>query len=110
MSLRKPNGMRYGDYLEKCARCLEQAQETPTDSELVYYVRLQKLAEEVGTMFGYGEPSDQPSLGPERIQLTVRAFNAQLKDLWNSYPPNVRQNCKHDPRGSFSRPRRPSLR
>ena len=59
------------------------------DQYLIHYVRLQRMAEEVGEMFGYGDPGAETNFGPERIQLSVRAFMSKLQDIRRDFQPEV---------------------
>ena len=85
--LRKPNGMAYTKYIEQCCLDLAETKEAPMDEHLIHYVRIQRLVEEVGTMFGYSDFVDEARLSPERIQLSVRAFVASLQEIGNSFSP-----------------------
>ena len=85
IAMRRPNAMRHSDYLEQCCISLAETKEIPTDTLIIHYIQLQKITDEVGTMFGYGDYGDEVSLSPERIHLSVRAFMAKLHDLKYHY-------------------------
>ncbi|KAI4150897.1 MAG: hypothetical protein LQ340_003822 [Diploschistes diacapsis] len=88
--LRKPNGLAYTKHVEQCALELAENKEAPMDEYLIHYIRIQRLAEEVGIMFGYSDYIDEARLSPERIQLSVRAFMANLQEIEISFPPEVK--------------------
>ena len=77
--------MRYTEYLEQCCVSLAETKEIQADAQIIHYIRLQRIADEAGAMFGYGDYGEEVSLSPERIQLSVRAFMAKLKDLKYHY-------------------------
>ena len=81
--------MAWTRYVEQCCLDLAEAKEAPLDEYLIYYIRIQKIAEEAGIMFGYSDWTDEARLSPERIQLSVRAFVANLQEIEKSFPPEV---------------------
>ena len=77
--------MKYSDYLEKCCISLAETRDIPTDTQIIHYIRLQRITDEAGAMFGYGDYGEEVSLSPERIQLSVRGFIAKLHELKYEY-------------------------
>ena len=95
IAFRKPNGMRFINYIETSGLALAEAQATASDSSLIYVIRIQRLAEEVGSAFGYGEPEGSIILGAERIQLSVRAFRTQLQQIMETWPVGISKSSKN---------------
>ena len=82
--------MAYTKYVEQCCLDLAEVKEAPADEHLIHYIHIQRIAEEVGIMFGYSDFVDQARLSPERIQLSVRAFMANLQEIEKGFSPEVR--------------------
>ena len=78
--------MKYNSYLEVCCQELEIAGECPEDSHLRHFLQLQKLADEICDVFGYRDRYETTTMGPERIQLTVKEFSARLHALCDAFP------------------------
>lgn len=87
--LRKPNGMTYSSYIEKCCNELAAAAEAPMDQYLIYYIRLTKVLEEISSTFGYCAAEPDLELSHQRTQGTVRAFVANVQEIGKSFPPEV---------------------
>ena len=61
----------------------------PTDADLIYFVGLQRLAEEIASTFGYNSINNRNRrLGMENVELLVKAFKSRLLDLRRSFPSN----------------------
>jgi hypothetical protein len=60
------------------------------DKYLIHFVRLQRVAEEVNTMFGYGD-TDREShhLSPDRVQISVRTFMANIQEIRKDFSHEV---------------------
>lgn len=63
---RKPVIMRYNDQVGKCCRSLATGSGTPSDNQLIHFVKLQRLAEEMALVFGDDPMNDEsPWIGSE---------------------------------------------
>ena len=91
LMLRKPNGMVYTSYIERCCKKLSELSEAPTDVYLIHYIRLTRTAEEISTTFGYCAAEVDLQLSHQRIQGIVRSFNTKAQDLEKEIPPEVRK-------------------
>lgn len=91
---RKPNNLKYNDYIEECYWALIEANATPSDCLLPYFVRLQRLAEEVNTTFEYDEYQQPPALDTFRTSTLVKTFCKQLRNFEDTFPSEVWNNGK----------------
>jgi hypothetical protein len=92
--LRKPNTLKYCDYLETCADSLDRAAVALTDSLLRYSVRLQRLAEDIDHAFDYGQSVKLPPLDTLRIEILLKTFEQQLNQFESTFPQKVWNNRK----------------
>ena len=82
MGARKPFGMRYDDYIGDCCRSLMESNLAPRDADLIYFVGLQRLGEEIASTFGYDSISNESRrLSTENVELFVKTFKSRLLDL-----------------------------
>jgi hypothetical protein len=86
--------LKYTDYIDTCCRALNDARETPSDYLLTYFIRLQRLAEEISTTFDYGGHQQLPPLDAIRTEMLVKTFRKQLKQFEESFPSDVWHNGK----------------
>lgn len=97
MAFNKTISMRYDDFAGKCCRSLTENKYTSTDGDLVHFIGLQRLAEEISCTFDYDSASnDGRHLGLDTIELLVKAFASRLQDLRRSFPSNstcLRKSC-----------------
>ena len=95
MGARKPFGVRYDDYIGDCCRSLVQSSYAPTDVDLIYFVGLQRLGEEIAITFGYDSINNESRrLSIEHVELFVKAFKSRLLDLRSSFPSNSKCSSK----------------
>lgn len=88
--------MKFSRCIEDFCVTLAERNELPFDSQLVHYVRLQRLAEEIGINLGgegNGEVGEAP-VGLERSRLLVKAYQNQLRYLKDSFPAPLDEACK----------------
>lgn len=91
MVFRKSISMRYDDYVGDCCRSLAEVKNAPTDGDLIHFIGLQRLAEEIATTFGYDSITNEGRyLRIENVELSVKAFKSRLHDLRLSLPSNSR--------------------
>ena len=86
--------MKYSTYIGECSQVLAQNGEVKTDSLLPYFIRLQRISEEINDTFGYDDHHHLPQLDARGIELLVKAFGQQLDQLRLEMPPNVWSNGK----------------
>ena len=84
---RKPITMKYNDQIGECCQSLSTGNETPSDTQLVHFVNLQRLSEEIALVFENDPLNDEkPRIGSERADLLIKAFKPRLQHLRDSFP------------------------
>ena len=84
---RKPVTMKYNDQVGQCCRSLATGNETPSDAELIHFVEMQRLAEEIAHVFEHDPMNDERSwIGSERADLLIKAFKLRLQHLRDLFP------------------------
>ena len=96
-SLRKPNNMRYTDYVGECCSYLAQKPEVDTDHLLQYFVKLQHFQEDVNAAFDYDSIYNLQPLDSARIEILLGSFQRQLVQMEETFPPEIWQNSKPVP-------------
>lgn len=64
----------------------------PGDRLLLYFIRLQRLKEEVNNTFDYDDYHDLPPMDASRIEMLVKTFTKQLAQIRESLPPVAWEN------------------
>jgi hypothetical protein len=82
--------MRWTRYLEKCLHLLEEKQEYPTESLLVYLVRLQLICNKGSALTWNNGLSDAEMGGP--TDLYVKTLKTQFENLEQSLPGEFKSN------------------
>ena len=86
---RRPVIMKYCFALWDCARILAAANAAPADPQLIHFVSLQCLVEEIAEAFGYVNEESRRSLSIsslENIEFRVNAFRTRLEQIRVSIP------------------------
>lgn len=79
--------MRYDDFAGRCCRSLAEKNVAPTDADLIHFIGLQRLAEEIASTFAYDSPHiERTRLGLETIELSIKAFSSRIQELRRSFP------------------------
>ena len=65
---------------------LAESGRSPFDSFLKHYVRIQRLAEEVSSTFGYEESEGSYALGLSQLDYSHKTFQSKLHSLKESLP------------------------
>ena len=87
--------MRYDDYVGDCCRSLAENHIAPADADLIHFIDLKRLAEEIANTFGYNSSNNVGHyLRMDNVELSVKAFKSRLHDLRRSFPPNSTCLCK----------------
>ena len=92
--MRKPNSLKYSEYIEECSQLVAENGEAKTDSLLPYFIRLQRFAEEVNHAFDYDNHDNLPQLDAMRIELLAKTFGQRLNQLQLEMPPEAWNNGK----------------
>lgn len=84
---RKPITMKYNDQIGECCQSLAAEKEAPSDNQLVHFVNMQRLSEEIALVFDNDPLNDEkPRIGSERADLLIKAFKPRLQHLRDSFP------------------------
>jgi hypothetical protein len=95
MGLRRPNLVRWTPFMQDCVDCLETSPEAAlTDPALCNWVRIQHIAEEIGTAFSMDDPTAQISIADQKVQYALKGFEINL-DKWRSQVPPEAQSRKY---------------
>lgn len=88
--------MKFSRCIEDCCLTLAERNELPFDSQLVHFVRLQRLAEEIENILGGGGHCEdsEAAIGFERARLLIKAYQTQLRYLRDSFPAPLAEMCK----------------
>jgi len=87
--LRKPNSLKYSDYMATCAESLARAALNETDCLLQYHIKFQRLAEEIDHAFDYSQNLKLPQLDISRIGILLKSFEQQLHQFEVTWPTHV---------------------
>lgn len=89
MMYRRPITMKYNDQVGECCQSLATGSETPSDTQLIHFIELQRLTEEMVLAFEDDPVNEERQwIGLERASLLVKAFKPRLQYLRNSFPEN----------------------
>ena len=80
-----------------CGESLARAEVADTDYLLQYFIRLQRLAEEVDYAFDYSRAFTSPPLDTLRIEILLKAFEQKLNQFELTFPQQVWNNRKKWP-------------
>jgi hypothetical protein len=80
--------------MEECLRLLQNSP-VLNDKKVVALVKLQRIADEANTAFGFDDPSTSFSLSELRLQVILRVFDKRMKDWRDSTGKDV-MDCTPD--------------
>ncbi|KAH7132669.1 hypothetical protein B0J11DRAFT_233390 [Dendryphion nanum] len=86
MRLRRPYILVYNSWMEECL-CLLQKSNILDDKRVVAWLKLQRIADEANTAFGFDDASTSFSLSELRLQAILRVFERRMLD-WRKSVPN----------------------
>lgn len=90
MAQRRPNLLRYTMFMSECVEVLESSPEAaPSDKVLCQWVKLQKIAEEIGIGFAFDDPNAIVSIDDARVQFSLKGFARQLEEWKSKCPPEA---------------------
>ena len=82
MILRRPNLLKWDNYLEQCIEFLEASKDAaPTDPLLCALIKIQHIAETIGVEFGMNDPTAQISINDQKVKYQINEFERELK-VW----------------------------
>lgn len=81
MSLRRPNMLRYSSWIQECLETITSNPKiSKLDRLLIYWVKLLKISEDIGTAFRFDDPGNMPDLSEARAQIMMGGFEKKLED------------------------------
>lgn len=89
---KKPDAFMNTTYLDHCCRALEEQMEYPSDQLVVLMVRTQQIAQSISMTLAFRNNRDSLPL-----PLVVQSFQHQVRQLRNTVPENLRENCQSIP-------------
>jgi hypothetical protein len=90
MGLRRPNLIRWTPFMQDCVEVLETSPDAaPTDRALCNWVRIQHIAEEIGTAFSMDDPTAKVSIADQKVQYSLRGFENNLESWRSQVPPEA---------------------
>lgn len=88
--------MRYTKYIQECLGVLEREKEYPTDTRLVYLVRIQHLTERISQLNSPDDPAEEVAgLPTAPLSAYVSAFQGELDRIRNGLPPELKDDRQH---------------
>ncbi|KAL8949242.1 MAG: hypothetical protein Q9222_004631 [Ikaeria aurantiellina] len=101
MGFRRTNLIRWSSYMDDCLDTLNASSEAlASDSVLVEWVRLQKLADDVGNQISV-EESTNLGISDVKTQYALKAFERQMKE-WEKQASKQVTSGKSGPRSTYS--------
>ncbi|KAH8808661.1 hypothetical protein F5884DRAFT_378940 [Xylogone sp. PMI_703] len=88
--IRRPNPLPYSEYMEEVALSLQKENLAPSDTSLIYFLRLMHIAEEIVYAFNFGD-SETGALSESKIRLCVAEFDRQITKVRNELPSDTLQ-------------------
>lgn len=90
MAQRRPNLLRYTKFMSECVEVLENSPDAaPSDRVLCQWVKLQKIAEEIGIGFAFDDPNAVISIEDASVQFSLNGFASQLEEWKSKCPPEA---------------------
>ena len=88
MRLKRPNILLFNSWMEECLNMLEKSP-LQTDQRTLAWLKLQRIADEANTAFGFDDASTSFSLSELRMQMILRIFERRMHDWKKSVPKEV---------------------
>ncbi|KAF1836279.1 hypothetical protein BDW02DRAFT_587509 [Decorospora gaudefroyi] len=88
MRLKRPNILLFNSWMEECSGMLEKSK-LLDDKRIVVWLKLQRIADEANTAFGFDDASTSFSLSELRMQIILRIFDRRMQDWRKSVPDDV---------------------
>ena len=93
-SLRRPNLIRWTDYMQECVDVLETSPDAaPSDKRLTQFVRLQVICDDISDSFRMNDASATSiSISDPKVSYTLDVYEQKLKDARDRIPAEERDN------------------
>jgi hypothetical protein len=88
MRLKRPNILLFNSWMEECFNILGKSK-LIDDKRIVAWLKLQRIADEANTAFGFDDASTSFSLSELRMQIILRIFERRMQDWRKSVPDDV---------------------
>lgn len=88
MRLKRPNILLFNSWMEECLTMLEKSP-LQVDQRTLAWLKLQRIADEANTAFGFDDASTSFSLSELRMQMILRIFERRMHDWRKSVPKDV---------------------
>ncbi|KAJ4376285.1 hypothetical protein N0V83_001568 [Neocucurbitaria cava] len=88
MRLKRPNILLFNSWMEECFNILGKSKSVD-DKRIIAWLKLQRIADEANTAFGFDDASTSFSLSELRMQIILRIFDRRMQDWKNSVPDDV---------------------
>lgn len=88
MRLKRPNILLFNSWMEECVVMLERSK-LLDDRRTIAWLKLQRIADEANTAFGFDDASTSFSLSELRMQIILRIFDRRMHDWKKSVPEEV---------------------
>lgn len=88
MRLKRPNILLFNSWMEECLNMLEKSP-LQADQRTLAWLKLQRIADEANTAFGFDDASTSFSLSELRMQMILRIFERRMHDWKKSVPKDV---------------------
>lgn len=88
MRLKRPNILLFNSWLGECVNILEKSK-SMEDKRIIAWLKLQRIADEANTAFGFDDASTSFSLSELRMQIILRIFDRRMQDWKNSVSEDI---------------------
>ena len=88
MRLKRPNILLFNSWMEECLNMVEKSP-LQADQRTLAWLKLQRIADEANTAFGFDDASTSFSLSELRLQMILRIFERRMQDWKKSVPKDV---------------------
>lgn len=88
MRLKRPNILLFNSWMEECFVMLQKSKSLE-DKRVVAQLKLQRIADEANTAFGFDDASTSFSLSELRMRIILRIFDRRMQDWRKSVPDDV---------------------
>lgn len=88
MRLKRPNILLFNSWMDECLNMLEKSP-LQADQRTLAWLKMQRIADEANTSFGFDDASTSFSLSELRMQMILRIFERRMHDWKKSVPIEV---------------------
>lgn len=88
MRLKRPNILLFNSWMSECVIMLDKSK-LLDDRRTIAWLKLQRIADEANTAFGFDDASTSFSLSELRMQIILRIFDRRMQDWKRSVPDDV---------------------